>query len=91
MPKRRSGVADRETVFAVIDDMIADLLIHDRRNDEDLPEGEVERLIQNNDLSIDDMVERFRESLEEHLEDLESSSGDDDENPGPLETDDEDD
>jgi lipoate-protein ligase A len=68
--KRKAGVADKDTVLAVLDDMVASFLIHDRENDDDLPRGEIERLVECEDLTIDEMVDRFREALEEHLEDL---------------------
>lgn len=89
MPKKRKRVADKETVFAVIDDAVATLLIRDREDDEDLPIGEIERLVEAGDLSIDEMVDRFRESLEEHLEDLESprNTNEDEDSDGDLDED----
>jgi hypothetical protein len=96
MPKKKKpkARADKETVFATLDDLVANLLIHDREGDEDLPQGEIEKMISSETLSVDDLVDRFRDALEEHLEDLESAEGEDedeDEDEGPLELDDEDD
>lgn len=92
---KNTTVADKDTVFAVIDDMVANLLIHDRDRDEDLPRGDIERLITNESLSIDDMVDKFRESLEEHLEDLTDAArrpdDDDDDGPGDLDIDEDED
>lgn len=79
MSKKPKTRANKETVFAVIDDLVANLLIREREDDEDLPAGEIEKMIAAETISVDDMVEKFRESLEEHLEDLETSSDDDDE------------
>ena len=92
-PKKPKSRANKETVFAVVDDLVANLLIRDREGDEDLPQGEIEKMISSETLSVDDIVEKFRESLEEHLEDLESPGDDedeDDEDDGPLDLDDED-
>lgn len=92
--RKKTTTADKDTVFAVIDDMVANLLIHDRENDEDIPKGDIERLIENETLSIDDMVDKFREALEEHLEDLTDSmrrQDEEDDEEGELDLDDEED
>lgn len=97
MPKKPKSKtrANKETVFTVVDDLVANLLINDRESDEDLPAGEIEKLIAKEVLSVDDIVEKFRESLEEHLEDLESNSEkeeeDDEEDELDLDEDEDDD
>ena len=80
---------DRETVLATIDDLVVKFLRDDRKDDEELPRGTIEKLIRAEELTIDDMVERFREGLEERLEKV--VPGEDDEKDDDLEDEDEDD
>jgi len=94
MPRKQKFRANKETVFTAIDDLVANLLIRDREDDDDLPEGEIEKMIASETLSVDDMVEKFKESLESHLEDLEGAAERDDEDEdeeGDLDDEDEDD
>jgi len=80
---------DRETVLATIDDLVVKFLRDDRKDDEELPRGTIEKLIRAEELTIDDMVERFREGLEERLEKV--VPGEVDEKDDDLEDEDEDD
>lgn len=63
-------MSDRDTVLSTVEDLVRDFLVHDRKEDEDLPRGEIEKLIKDDELTIDDIVERFREALEERLGNL---------------------
>lgn len=51
-----------------ISDMVADFLYYDRKEDEDLPRGEIERAIANNEISVDEIVDCFEKHLREGLE-----------------------
>lgn len=77
--KKKQAFADRDHVYQALDDLVASFLVHDRREDEDLPQGVIERLIAKDTMSIDDLVDRFREGLEGHLEYIESESDEADE------------
>lgn len=68
--KKFKTTGDKDTVFSVLDDLVANFLLYDREEDEDLPKGDIEKLIENESLTVDDLVERFRDQMEEHLEDL---------------------
>lgn len=54
----------RKLVENTISDSVSDILYYDRKEDFDLPRGEIERLIEIGELTIDEMVEWFRDSLE---------------------------
>jgi len=91
MPKKPKTRANKQSVFEAIDDLVARLLIHDRQDDDDLPEGEIEKMIAAETITVDDLAEKFKESLEEHLEDLEPKEEDDEEEEDDLDLDDDDD
>ena len=50
----------------VIPDLVGALLYYDRKEDEDLPRGEIERLIAAGKLKVDDIVEAFSDNLKDH-------------------------
>lgn len=60
--------SDRETLAATISDLVKDLLVYDRREDEQLPEGRIEDMIARGEVTIEQMVDCFRRGLEEELE-----------------------
>lgn len=47
-----------------IDDMVSDLLYYDRQEDEDLPRGRIEEMIESGETSVNEIVARFRAELE---------------------------
>lgn len=62
------GMTDKkEQILDAVDDLVASFLYYDRQNDEDLPVGEIEQALNRNSLTIEDIVIRFREGLEENL------------------------
>ena len=46
-----------------IDDMISDFLFYDRKGDEDLPMGVIEKEVKNGKLTVDEIVSRFKQQL----------------------------
>lgn len=56
-----------EIIKKVIVDLVSDLLHYDRKEDEDLPRGEIERAVASGEISLEGMVATFREALESHL------------------------
>lgn len=80
---------DRDTVLATIDELVVKFLRDDRKDDEELPRGTIEKLIRAEEITIEDMVERFREGLEERLEKV--VPGGDEEEDDDLEDEDEED
>jgi len=59
----------RKIIIDTIADMVADLLFYDRKEDEELPIGAIEEAIENGVISINKIVEVFREKLEEGIKD----------------------
>ncbi len=53
-----------DTILRTVDDLVGELLYYGRKEDEDLPRGEIEALIALGALTVDQIVERFREALE---------------------------
>ena len=52
---------------AVVPDLVGAFLYYNRKEDEDLPLGEIESAIEAGELTVDDIVERFRAELVEVL------------------------
>jgi hypothetical protein len=58
---------NKEFILSAINDLVADFLYYDRKHDEEFPLGEIERLIENNEITIDEMVNKFKECLTKGL------------------------
>lgn len=58
---------DSNTILGNVDDLVADFLWYDRKEDEDLPRGAIESAIQEGSITIEEIADRFRAGLEEHL------------------------
>lgn len=50
-----------------ISDLVADFLYYDRKEDEDLPNGQIEEDIASGETSVNEIVELFRHKLEEGI------------------------
>lgn len=50
-------------VESIVRDSVTDLLYYDRKECEDVPLGEIERLIKLGDISVDRLVEVFKQEL----------------------------
>lgn len=57
----------RELILGNIDDLIADYLYYDRKEDEDLPRGVIEKAVEDKIVTIEDMVARFESTLKERI------------------------
>ena len=53
----------KEQILGVIEDGVLNLLVYDRKGDEDLPIGTIEETIASGEISVDDIVEKFRTEL----------------------------
>lgn len=62
-----SSRVDKDYVNDVISDMIADFLYYDRKEDDTLPRGAIEEMVIVGEITVDDMVEMFREHLTKGL------------------------
>lgn len=62
-----SRIASKEYVNDVIGDMIADFLYYDRKEDDILPQGKIDEMVEAGEITVDEMVEVFRFHLTEGL------------------------
>lgn len=62
------GRSDKlQTLRNTVDDTVSRFLYYDRKEDEDLPRGEIERMVQDGEVTVGEIVERFRFHLEKSL------------------------
>ena len=52
-----------ERIFAVVDDLAPAFLYYDRKGDEDVPLGAIEKAIDDGRIDVTDIVDRFHEAL----------------------------
>lgn len=57
----------KEIVNTVID-LVSDFLYYDRREDEALPVGAIEKAIENNEITSDEIINIFSDKLKKSLE-----------------------
>ncbi len=57
----------KETIEAVVKDLVSAFLYYDRKEDEDLPKGQIQEAIKNGEISMDEIVELFKGTLSEGL------------------------
>jgi len=53
----------RKLVFNTVEDLVADFLYYDRKEDEELPRGEIERMIKDGDITIQEILDLFQHVL----------------------------
>jgi len=46
-----------------IDDLVGKFLYYDRKEDEELPRGEIERMVRDGETTVDAIVKRFEEQI----------------------------
>jgi len=56
----------KESILLKVDDLVSDFLYYDRKEDEELPRGEIEKAINNGDITIDEIVSYFKLKLIEN-------------------------
>ncbi len=54
-------------ITGTVEDLVANFLYYDRKGDEELKVGDIEEAIENNVITIDEIVQHFRSELEKHL------------------------
>jgi len=54
-------------VLDTVADLVSDFLYYDRKEDEELPRGEIEMMVEIGIISEDEIVQRFREELHNGL------------------------
>lgn len=53
----------KQLILNKIDDMVSNLLYYDRKEDEDLPREAIEKAISNNEITVEEIMDKFRESF----------------------------
>jgi hypothetical protein len=56
-----------ELILGTVEDLVADFLYYDRKEDEELPRGAIEQAVINRFELIDEIVAKFKEELIEAL------------------------
>jgi hypothetical protein len=54
----------REHIIGTIGDMVSDLLYYNRKEDEDLPVGAIEQAVKDGVITVEELVECFKEEIE---------------------------
>jgi len=57
----------KKKVMNIISDLVGAFLYYDRKECEELPVGEIDKLVKANEITIDEMVAEFRKNLENSL------------------------
>lgn len=57
----------RDTVLLAIDDLVTSFTHYDRKDDEELPQGEIEAAVEAGEVTIEEMVAKFAKSLKREL------------------------
>lgn len=53
----------REHIMDTVTDMVTDFFYYDRKEDGDLPRGAIEEAIEAGEITVDEIVQKFREGL----------------------------
>ena len=57
----------KEIILDTVNDLVSAFLYYDRKEDEELALGDIEKAIENKDITINEIVECFKDSLIEEL------------------------
>ncbi len=53
----------KDRLFMTMDTMVSNLYYYDRKEDDDLPVGSIEEMIELGEVTVDEMVEQFRKLI----------------------------
>lgn len=54
-------------ILGVVEDLVADFLYYDRKEDEDLPRGVIQKAIKDGSITQEQIIKKFAESLNKGL------------------------
>jgi hypothetical protein len=57
-----------QNIINAVDDLVSDFIYDNRKEDEDLPEGAIEKAIANGDITEYEIVDKFKHSLRAGLQ-----------------------
>lgn len=58
----------KETLLDEISDLVSKFLYYDRKEDEELPRGAIEEMIEEGEITVDEIIDAFASELREGLE-----------------------
>lgn len=61
-------MSKKQTILNTISDLVSDLLYYDREGDEELGVGAIDYAVRSGLITIDEMVDHFREELNDRLQ-----------------------
>jgi hypothetical protein len=53
----------REIILSVVEDLVADFMFYDRKEDADLPRGAIEEAVEAGEVTYDEIIEVFAKEL----------------------------
>lgn len=57
----------KDLILGTIEDLVSNFLYYDRRSDEDLPYGVIQKAIANGEVTAEEIIEKFSAELTEKL------------------------
>ena len=57
-------------ILATIDDLVGSFLYYDRREDEELETGMIEKAVVQGDITVDEITDHFKKLINENLNDI---------------------
>ena len=57
----------KEQIYNLMQKAVANLMYYDRKEDDDIPRGAIEGAIERGEITVDEIVAKFREELEKGL------------------------
>lgn len=57
----------RELILNVIETVVMNFMYYDRKEDEDLQNGDIESAIEAGEISLEEIVQKFKECIEQSL------------------------
>lgn len=58
----------KDVILGVVGDLVANFMYYDRKEDDDLPRGAIEKAISIGAITVDEIVEKFREAVEKNAD-----------------------
>lgn len=66
--QERPKKVKKQAILDMVDDLVLRFTYQDRKESSTLPEGSLERALKEREITIDEIVDQFRKSLEESLD-----------------------
>ena len=57
----------KDLILNTVDDLVGSFLYYDRKEDEELPRGAIDQAVADGEITVEEIVERFRAGLKRSL------------------------